>query len=259
MRMYQFSNVLLRIDYSVSGKRAKYYKNAFSSMSKGKTPKFPLSISKKNVSLEKGKTLTLKLNVPSKKVTWKSSNKKVASISKAGKITAKKTGTTTITAKYNGYTVKCKVKVVEQKPVDKWLGIISSDVNVETNSLVYLDKDSDEFYDTDDPYSIDDSEEYVSFWIYNGAPKEITIGDTLKAYDDDYNYIGSIPIDDFSDRAIDNNEESLICFTDGSDEHLLYYAQRLVFEIEIDGVTIYCYAEYTYNDAAPYSFSFHKS
>lgn len=144
------------------------------------------------MSLEEGKSLTLKLNVPSKKATWKSSNKKVATVSKSGKITAKKKGTTTITAKYNGYTVKCKVKVIDQNPLNKWFGTVKSNVNIQTKSFVYYD-------------------------------------------------------------------ESYVCFDDFSDEYLLYYAQRLIFEIEIEGATIYCYAEYTYDDNAPYSFSFHKT
>lgn len=46
----------------------------------------------------------------SSKVTWKSSNPKVAAVSK-GKITAKKAGKVTITAKANGKTAKCTVTV----------------------------------------------------------------------------------------------------------------------------------------------------
>lgn len=45
------------------------------------------------------------------KISWKSSNTKVATVNKSGKITAKKTGTCTITAKRNGITLKCKVTV----------------------------------------------------------------------------------------------------------------------------------------------------
>ena len=46
------------------------------------------------------------------KITWKSSNKKVAKIdAKTGKITAIKKGTVTITASYDGITEKIKVQV----------------------------------------------------------------------------------------------------------------------------------------------------
>lgn len=49
----------------------------------------------------------------SKKVTWKSSNPSVATVSKSGKVTAKKDGTTTITATANGVSTKCTVKVTK--------------------------------------------------------------------------------------------------------------------------------------------------
>lgn len=117
MRMYQYSNVLVRIDYSVPAKRAKIYKNAFSDMSKGKTPKFPITINKKSATIYPGKSYTLKLNISAKKAKWSSSNKKVATVSKTGKVTAKKKGTAVISAKFNGYTVKCKV-TVKNPPVE---------------------------------------------------------------------------------------------------------------------------------------------
>lgn len=67
------------------------------------------STSKKVV---KGKTFTLKVkNADGKKVTWKSSNKKVATVSKKGKVTAKKAGSATITATVAGKKLTCKVKV----------------------------------------------------------------------------------------------------------------------------------------------------
>lgn len=45
--------------------------------------------------------------------TYSSSNKNVIAIDKKGKITAKKTGTATITVKFKGTTGKCKLKVVK--------------------------------------------------------------------------------------------------------------------------------------------------
>lgn len=53
------------------------------------------------------------------KATWKSSNTKVATVSSKGKVTAKKKGTTTITAKANGKTYKCKITVL--RPISKSL------------------------------------------------------------------------------------------------------------------------------------------
>ena len=46
-----------------------------------------------------------------KKIKWSSSNKKIATVSSKGKVTAKKKGTATITAKVSGKSYKCKVTV----------------------------------------------------------------------------------------------------------------------------------------------------
>lgn len=53
----------------------------------------------------------LKLKGTSRKVTWSSSAPSVASVNKKGKITARRTGKATITAKVNGVKYKCKVTV----------------------------------------------------------------------------------------------------------------------------------------------------
>ena len=53
------------------------------------------------------------------KATWKSSNPKVATVSSRGKVTAKKKGTATITAKVGKTTYKCKVTVL--RPISKKL------------------------------------------------------------------------------------------------------------------------------------------
>jgi subtilisin family serine protease len=74
-----------------------------------------LNYSKKT--LAKGKKLTLKATLSKsgtygRSLTWTSSNTKVATVSKTGKVTAKKKGTTTITVKTaNGLTAKCKITV----------------------------------------------------------------------------------------------------------------------------------------------------
>lgn len=76
-----------------------------------KNPTIKLDVS--SLTLEKGKTRTLKATVKgkSKKVTWSSNNKSVATVNKSGKITAKKQGTAVITAKANGVSAKCTVTV----------------------------------------------------------------------------------------------------------------------------------------------------
>ena len=68
--------------------------------------------------LKKGKSIKLKAtimpsNADNKKVTWKSSNKRVATVSSKGKIKAKNKGTAIITVKTKDgkKTAKCKVTV----------------------------------------------------------------------------------------------------------------------------------------------------
>ena len=67
------------------------------------------------VTIKKGKKYTLKAKrSPSnsdQKLTYKSSNKKVATVSSKGVITAKKKGTAVITVTSGKVSVKCKVTV----------------------------------------------------------------------------------------------------------------------------------------------------
>ena len=64
-------------------------------------------------------TNKIKLNTvvegSSRKVVWKSSNKKIASVNSKGEITAKNPGSVTISAKANGVIAKCKVIVKKEK------------------------------------------------------------------------------------------------------------------------------------------------
>lgn len=70
----------------------------------------PLFFQKKKVTLAVGAETTLKITGKGT-IKWKSSNKKIATVSKKGVVTAKKTGTVTITATCNGKKATCKVKV----------------------------------------------------------------------------------------------------------------------------------------------------
>lgn len=83
---------------------------------------FPLTteaagkLNKKSLSLAKGTSYTLKIKgVKKSKIKWSSSNQKVAKVNKNGKVTAKKKGTATITAKTAGKTYRCKVTVNNAK------------------------------------------------------------------------------------------------------------------------------------------------
>lgn len=68
-----------------------------------------LNVTKATVYLYASKTLRITGKIG--KATFKSSNKSVAVVNTAGKITAKKKGTCTITVRTNGITLKCKVTV----------------------------------------------------------------------------------------------------------------------------------------------------
>ena len=79
-----------------------------------------IKLSATSVSIQKGKTYTLKATVTgaSRKVTWKSSNSSVASVSSTGKVTAKAAGKAVISASANGKTAKCTVTVVNNNSYD---------------------------------------------------------------------------------------------------------------------------------------------
>lgn len=92
----------LKFHANTAKNRTKYLKVA--------APKPTLSATSKT--LTKGKAFTLKVkNAGKAKVKWTSSNKKVATVSKVGKVTAKKAGKATITAKVGKKKLTCKVTV----------------------------------------------------------------------------------------------------------------------------------------------------
>lgn len=82
-----------------------------------------VKLSKTKVSLKVGQTKQLKLTGAKKKITWSSSKKSVATVSKSGKVTAKAAGTATITAKSSGKKYTCKVTVTDKKADNKTLTI----------------------------------------------------------------------------------------------------------------------------------------
>ena len=70
---------------------------------------------------------------PSNKITWKSSNPKIATVDAKGVVTGKKKGTVTITAKVNGLTRKCKV-TVEEPSISVW----QKDISIYAGSIYNL-------------------------------------------------------------------------------------------------------------------------
>jgi hypothetical protein len=88
------------------------------------TPSANVEAAKKKARLNKtkatlfvGDTIKLKVKNVKGKVKWKSSNEKVAKVSKKGAVKAIKSGKATITAKVGNKKFKCKVKVKNKKPI----------------------------------------------------------------------------------------------------------------------------------------------
>lgn len=73
-----------------------------------------VKLNKTKATLTVGKTLQLKVTGTKGKITWSTSKKSVATVSKSGKVTTKKAGTATITAKTGSKSLKCEVTVTAQ-------------------------------------------------------------------------------------------------------------------------------------------------
>ena len=88
-----------------------------------KKTKYTIALNKQVYTMKKGKSVKLKatLNKAAKKkgVEWKSSNPKIASVSKNGKVTAKKNGKATITARVKGTKVNAKSRITVGTSVNK--------------------------------------------------------------------------------------------------------------------------------------------
>ena len=150
-----------------------------------------LNLTSDRYTLSQGKTLQLKINgVKAKKVKWKSSNKKVATVSKNGTVKAVKSGNATISGKYKGITFKTNITV---QPSGKEYNLLLAE---DKNLAIYLKRVEDGFI-------------YLNF--KNKSKKDIRFwGDYLdingKDYSDitiyDFVYAGrerEIKVDEFSE------------------------------------------------------------
>lgn len=68
-------------------------------------------LNKKKITVYNSRNFRLKVTGGKGRIRWKSGNKKVATVSKKGTVTAIKGGTCTVTAVRNGITLKCRVTV----------------------------------------------------------------------------------------------------------------------------------------------------
>lgn len=102
---------------------------AFLLMAFGKTDVYAnVSISLNSETVSAGSTFTLKVRGTKSKVTWSSKNKKIATVSKKGKVKGVSSGKTTIVAKVNGVKLKCKVTV--KAKINKTRALVSAGENV---------------------------------------------------------------------------------------------------------------------------------
>lgn len=78
-----------------------------------------IRLNKTSITMYTGQTSTLKVSGTSKKVIWSTSNKKVATVSYRGVVSAKSSGSATITARVNNKNLKCRVTVKKQATNNK--------------------------------------------------------------------------------------------------------------------------------------------
>lgn len=128
-------------------------------------------LNKTKVTLTVGKSTTLKLNSAPKgqKITWSTSNKKIAAVSQKGKVTAKKAGTAVITAKVAKKKYTCRV-TVKNKPADSSSDDSGSDIlfyheggknKADVKALEAIIREQNGKYGAKMPVDLDNKRHYV--------------------------------------------------------------------------------------------------
>jgi len=83
------------------------------------TVKQAIKLNYSSITLEKGASKQLKVTGSTKKVTWSTSNKSIATVSSEGKVTAKAVGTATVYASVDGKKLSSKVTVKKAETTQK--------------------------------------------------------------------------------------------------------------------------------------------
>lgn len=83
-----------------------------------------ISINLTNIVMRRGQSRQLKITGTTRAVKWKTSNKSVAAVNSKGKITARKSGTATITATVNKKKYSCRVTVSAAKKKNETKALI---------------------------------------------------------------------------------------------------------------------------------------
>lgn len=160
-----------------------------------------LKLNKSKATMEVDSTLKLKLgDLAGAKPTWTSSNKNIAAVSKQGVITAKKEGTTTITAKYNKKSYTCKVTVVDSNKKNE----STTNNNSNTKNLNDCIKVIKEYKWDDDFYH------YVALVVKNTSSQTVELNATMKMLDSNGKTIGA---KNRSEYAFGKNTEMLLLFS----------------------------------------------
>lgn len=225
-RVYRYGNAVINADYELSIAKWKRYKSAVKSFVDGKKIKqYPLKLNRSSLSLSEGKSYTLKLGtLAGKKIKWSSSNKKIATVSSNGKVTARKTGKCTIVARYKKKKYKCSVSISVPKTAFAKVDVIYAD----TNGVCYK--------------------------IKNNGTKDITVDDNIRIYYDysieDYVPLYRVDYEPFDylfdpDPTISPGETKTFLYADDEYGAFIYSWNSFSLALTYNGkrYTHFCYEE----------------
>lgn len=149
-----------------------------------------VTLNKKKATLNAGKKLQLKATLPGKtascKMTWSSSNKKVAKVDTKGKVTALKAGTAKITVTtFNGKKATCTVTVKKSSKLSINAKRITLEEGEETSVIVTGDPEIDWICETDNEEvciadwgdNIDETHFYLNIEAIAAGTATVTIMD----------------------------------------------------------------------------------